>query len=81
MKQLRYASWSVALVTALILSCGFVMPAQAATSPIARTHLKVGEKAPDFTLLSDHWKPVSLKSELGKHNVLLAFYVLAFTPG
>ncbi len=81
MKQLRYASWSVALVMALVWSCGFVIPARAATSPIARTHLKVGEKAPDFTLLSDHWKPVSLKSELGKHNVLLAFYVLAFTPG
>lgn len=69
------------MAVVLVLVCGWSMTAQAANPPIARTHLKVGEKAPNFTLLSDHWLPTTLSSELGKHNVLLAFYVLAFTPG
>jgi peroxiredoxin len=48
---------------------------------IAHTSLKVGEPAPDFTLLSDQWQPVKLSDYRGKKNVILAFYVLAFTPG
>jgi peroxiredoxin len=48
---------------------------------IAKTNLKVGEQAPDFTLLSDQWQPVKLSDYRGKKNVILAFYVLAFTPG
>ena len=41
--------------------------------------LGVGEKAPDFTLLSDDWKEVKLSDFRGKKNVVLVFYVLAFT--
>ena len=48
---------------------------------IAKTNLKPGDVAPDFTLLSDQWKPVKLSDYLGKKNVVLAFYVLAFTEG
>ncbi len=48
---------------------------------IAQTTLKVGEPAPDFTLLSDTWEPVKLSDYRGKKNVILAFYVLAFTSG
>jgi peroxiredoxin len=43
--------------------------------------LKAGDKAPDFTLLSDKWEPVKLSDFRGKKNVLLAVYVLAFTGG
>lgn len=43
--------------------------------------LKVGDKAPDFTLRDQNGKNVSLSSFLGKQNVVLAFYVLAFTGG
>lgn len=43
--------------------------------------LKVGDKAPDFTLTDTNWKKVSLRDFLGKKNVVLAFYVLAFTGG
>jgi peroxiredoxin len=43
--------------------------------------LKVGDTAPDFTLLSDGWKAVKLSDFRGKKNVLLAVYVLAFTGG
>ncbi len=48
---------------------------------MATTTLKVGDMAPDFTLLSDQWKPVKLSDYRGKQNVMLAFYVLAFTGG
>jgi cytochrome oxidase Cu insertion factor (SCO1/SenC/PrrC family) len=48
---------------------------------MATTTLKVGDVAPNFTLLSDQWKPVTLSDYRGKKNVMLAFYVLAFTGG
>jgi len=43
--------------------------------------LKVGDKAPDFTLKSDHDKEVSLKDFLGKSDVVLYFYPKDNTPG
>lgn len=50
-------------------------------SEIAKMTLKVGDTAPDFTLLSDQWKTVKLSEFRGKKNVFLAVYVLAFTGG
>jgi peroxiredoxin len=41
--------------------------------------LKVGQKAPDFTLPSHLGQKVTL-SELRGHNVVLAFFPLAWTP-
>ncbi len=41
--------------------------------------LAAGDKAPDFTLLSNDWKEVRLGDFRGKKNVVLVFYVLAFT--
>jgi len=58
----------------LVLTLATPLAAQAAT-------LKVGDKAPDFTLLDTNWKPVKLSDFLGKKNLVLAFYVLAFTGG
>lgn len=46
--------------------------------------IKVGEMAPDFTLLEydgQHVKPVSLHDFRGKKQVALAFFVFAFTGG
>ncbi len=43
--------------------------------------LGVGDKAPDFSLISSDWKEVKLGDFLGKKNVALVFYVLAFTGG
>jgi len=48
---------------------------------MAKMTLKVGDVAPDFTLLSDQWKSVKLSDYRGKQNVFLAVYVLAFTGG
>jgi thioredoxin-dependent peroxiredoxin len=42
--------------------------------------LKVGDKAPDFALLSDEGKELSLKDFRGKHLVLF-FFPRANTPG
>jgi len=43
--------------------------------------LKVGEKVPDFTLKDQNGKDVSLHDFAGKKNVVLAFFVFAFTGG
>lgn len=68
----------------------FLLAAQVPASPkphpqqkdvIAKTTLKVGQTAPDFTLPSDQRTAVKLSDFRGKKNVILAFYVLAFTPG
>ena len=43
--------------------------------------LKVGDMAPDFTLPDTTGKKVTLSEFRGKNNVVLAFFVLAFTGG
>ncbi|MBZ5702400.1 MAG: redoxin domain-containing protein [Acidobacteriia bacterium] len=68
------------LATALVGSLAPRLPA-GQKAEIAHTQLKVGETAPDFTLLDNKWKPVHLSDFRGKKNVVLAFYVLAFTEG
>jgi peroxiredoxin Q/BCP len=43
--------------------------------------LKVGDKAPDFTLQDHDGNPVTLSKLLASGPVILAFYPKAFTPG
>ena len=57
-----------------------VLAAGAGPAP-SQTKLKVGDAAPDFTLPATTGKPVRLSDFKGKKNVVLAFYVLAFTGG
>lgn len=47
----------------------------------ATTSLKVGDKAPDFEINDTTGTKVKLSDFRGKKNVVLAFYVLAFTGG
>ncbi len=54
---------------------------QAEKSQVAKMTLKVGDTAPDFTLLSNQQKSVKLSDYRGKKTVFLAVYVLAFTSG
>jgi cytochrome oxidase Cu insertion factor (SCO1/SenC/PrrC family) len=46
-----------------------------------QTQLKVGDRAPDFELTNTEGEKVKLSDFRGKKNVVLAFYVLAFTGG
>jgi len=68
-------SFSLCLLLTMIL----VAIAQQPNPP--KTNLKVGEPAPDFTLPSTTGEKVRLSDFKGKKNVVLAFYVLAFTGG
>lgn len=74
----RSLAMLLALAGALAVA-GTLWPAQ--KEEIAKISLKVGDAAPDFSLLSDQWKTVKLSEYRGKKNVLLAVYVLAFTGG
>lgn len=47
----------------------------------AEPKIKVGDVAPDFSLLDSSGKVVSLHDFKGKKNVALGFYVFAFTGG
>ena len=46
-----------------------------------KTHLKVGDMAPDFELQSTQGKKVKLSDFRGQNNVVLAFFPAAFTGG
>jgi peroxiredoxin Q/BCP len=48
---------------------------------LGSTALKVGDKAPEFTLRDTSGTPVALSSLLSRGPVILAFYIKAFTPG
>lgn len=62
-------------------------PQPKATPMVPHTNLKVGQAAPDFTLPSTivgadgRGVRYKLSDFRGKKNVVLAFYVLAFTGG
>jgi len=43
------------------------------------TPIRIGEKAPDFTLVDQARNAVTLSSFQGKRNVVLVFYPLSFT--
>src|SRR5437879_10637145 len=57
------------LLVAAVLAAAPAVP-QAGKSEVAKMTLKVGDTAPDFTLLSDQWKAVKLSDFRGKKNVL-----------
>ena len=66
----------------LLLVLAFAAVTGVAQTPSApATHLKVGDMAPDFTLRDTSGNDVKLSDFRGKKNVVLAFYVLAFTGG
>jgi cytochrome oxidase Cu insertion factor (SCO1/SenC/PrrC family) len=58
-----------------------LMPGIGPQAAPPQTHLKVGDMAPDFELPDQNGKMVRLSDFRGKQNVVLAFYVLAFTGG
>jgi len=69
------------LVTAALAATFLQSVAYAASEPAMP---KVGDMAPDFKLQyldSSGLKDVSLSQYRGKSNVILAFYIFAFTGG
>jgi peroxiredoxin Q/BCP len=60
----------------LLLSTGLF-----AQAPAAKTHLKIGDPAPDFTLPSTKGDTMKLSDFRGKKSVVLAFFPAAFTGG
>ena len=69
------------LILAFLPAVTSVTAAPRQKEEVAKLSLKVGDPAPDFTLLSDDWKTVKLSDYHGKKNVFLAVYILAFTGG
>jgi len=68
-----------------MLAMASVTPAGAQSNPSGAISMpKVGDVAPDFTLNyfdGNDLKPVSLSQYRGKKNVVVAFFVFAFTGG
>ena len=70
-----------ALIAAAILGGDSAVFAQAPASP---PQLKVGQEAPDFKLQyfdGTDLKDINLSQFRGKKNVIVAFYIFAFTGG
>ena len=65
----------------VLLVVMFSVVALAQQKPPVKTHLKVGDPAPDFTLRATDGNQYKLSDFKGKKNVVLAIYVLAFTGG
>ena len=61
------------------IACGSAVLAQDSAQPSST--LKVGDKAPDFTLPSTDGGTVHLADFIGKSTIVLAFFPAAFTGG
>lgn len=75
---------SKALGLSLLLASSLAMSAPLLAQNGASPMPKVGDMAPDFTLMyfdGNDRKPVKLSDYRGKKNVIVAFYVFAFTGG
>jgi cytochrome oxidase Cu insertion factor (SCO1/SenC/PrrC family) len=71
-----------ALMLLLIVGLsGPVVSSSAETASQPALKYKVGDLAPDFTLRDQNGRDVSLHDFRGKKNVVLAFYVFAFSGG
>lgn len=64
----------------LILGMALAAGLSAQSVPPPKTHLKVGDEAPDFTLRTTAGTQFKLSEHRGK-TVVLAFFPAAFTGG
>ena len=83
MRKALKAVMAAGLLAGMLAPAAYAQAAQP-KAPAPPPKIKVGDKAPDFTLLAfdgSKTTPVSLKDYRGKKNVALAFYVFAFTGG
>ncbi len=61
------------------IAAGFLGAAMLIAAPVQAQVPKPGDKAPAFSVMSTTGKPVALADYLGKKNVVLFFYIAAFT--
>lgn len=66
--------WAAALTLAVVIG-GITL------TSCASPGVRVGDTAPDFTLLDDSGQPVRLYDVLAAKNVVLFFYPADMTPG
>lgn len=83
MKRILFSIFAMMALSLGVLAQGGGQPTTQPTprptpAPLA---LKIGDTAPDFTLPATDGSKVKLSDFRGKSNVVLAFYVLAFTGG
>jgi peroxiredoxin len=70
----------VSRLAVVVLACAAVAAPQGTVTP-PKTHLKIGDTAPDLKLPSTTGKDISLSDYRGKKNVVVAFFPAAFTGG
>ena len=76
-------SWVIAMAWLAVVAAVPLARAEGKPEPAPMT-LKVGDAAPDFKLQyfdGKDLKDVSLSQYRGKSNVVVAFYIFAFTGG
>ena len=75
-------SFLASIFISILIGSSAYGQAASQSAPVApTTQLKVGMAAPDFELTDTEGNKVKLSDFKGKKNVVLAFYVLAFTGG
>lgn len=87
--MIRKSLLAFLVLTILAVTAAAQVPAASPQQPAApkqpppapKTHLKVGQPAPDFNLPATDGKTYKLSDFKNKKNVVLAIYVLAFTGG
>lgn len=83
-KLLRALAMLLAVAMPVLSASGWAADKKAKAESEPPLKLKVGDRAPDFTLLAfdgHDLKKYSLSDFKGKKDVVLAFYVFAFTGG
>jgi cytochrome oxidase Cu insertion factor (SCO1/SenC/PrrC family) len=81
MRKIFYTFFLLLIFANLSIAQGTTSAPKAAPTPTPEPKLKVGDPAPDFELIDTKRQKVKLSDFKGKKNVVLAFYVLAFTGG
>ena len=76
-----FGAYGMKITRRAVMGTGAGMCLFAQTSGPPSTTLKVGDKAPDFTLPSTSGGTVHIADYLGKSTVVLAFFPAAFTGG
>ncbi len=72
---------NISVVSFVLVALALASIARAQEAQQLMTKVQVGDPAPDFTLPDQNNKQVKLSDFKGQKNVVLAFYVLAFTGG